>query len=689
MKRNLPAHLQNTKKESRHIPLFGGLDTETSKFSVKPGHVRAAMNLYQELNGGYRVHMGYERYSGLTKPSNATYSILYSTLSGAVNLGDVVTDDTEVAYGTVIAKTSTYLVLTAVTGVFAVGFIRIAGIAVGSCSMAQVINGGSTRKLNAQYNNLAADHYRLSIAAVPGSGSILGVWYYKGTWYGFRNNEAGDAAAMYKSSASGWTLVPLGRELSFTSGGTYEIEEGNTITGEISNATAVITRVVLESGTFAGGDAAGRLIFSSQTGTFQNETIKVGANLNVGSIAANSSAITFSIPSGKFEFVNANFTGSADTQRMFGVDGKNRAFEFDGTVFVPIDSGMPIPPSHIIDHQLQLFMSFRGSIQHSILGNPYQYSLVLGGDELGMSDIVTGFVSVPSSEDASVLGVTTRNSIGILYGTSQNTWTLRMYKRGIGAIEWTPQVVGNALMLDDRGIIKLTAAQSFGNFADGTSSKRFQGWLETKKNQVTTSCISREKNLYCVYFLDNTALYCTIENGEVKAAMPQVFAHRVSCICSTEDDTGREVVMFGSTDGFIYEMHRGTSFDGGNIEWAFDLHYDHFGAPEYEKRYYKTTAEASCDGYAEFFYTYSLGFDDPNIPQPVPESLELSVATQNWDEFTWDAFIWDEQNLQPAEFRNDGRAKNISHSFRGSSDFQNSLKFSSLLQKFKYTKEVY
>lgn len=72
----------------------------------------------------------------------------------------------------------------------------------------------------------------------------------------------------------------------FTSGGTYEVVVGNTIEGATSGATAVVADIVLDSGTWAGGDAAGHFHVKNQTGTFQAENLDVGANPNVATIAA-------------------------------------------------------------------------------------------------------------------------------------------------------------------------------------------------------------------------------------------------------------------------------------------------------------------------------------------------------------------------------------------------------------------
>jgi len=87
--------------------------------------------------------------------------------------------------------------------------------------------------------------------------------------------------------------------LDFTSGGTTEIAVGDTIEGETGGATANVLSVTLTSGTWAGGNAAGVLYIDTQVGTFQAETLKVGANLNLANITADSYAKgMFKIPAG-------------------------------------------------------------------------------------------------------------------------------------------------------------------------------------------------------------------------------------------------------------------------------------------------------------------------------------------------------------------------------------------------------
>ncbi|MGE5524346.1 MAG: hypothetical protein ACM3SS_11570, partial [Rhodospirillaceae bacterium] len=342
---------QFTPTQHEFVPFEGGLDTMTPPLRIPPGYVRAAQNYEVSVNGGYSRIVGYERYDGQPKPSDAAYAILTATITGSYAVGNTLTGATSAATGVIIAATATYFVLTKVTGTFqAAEDLQISAVTVATADSAQVTDGASTAKLHAQYKNLAADEYRDDIAAVPGSGAVRGVVRFNDVLYAFRDNAGGTATALYKSSGSGWTAVSLGRELAFTSGGTTEIAEGDTITGATSGATAVITRVVLQSGSWSAGTAAGYLIFASQTGTFQSENLNVGAATNLATIAGNSSAITLS-PGGRYEFVRANFGGTVNTRRIYGCDGVNLGFEFDGSVYVPIRTGMADDaPLHVAVH---------------------------------------------------------------------------------------------------------------------------------------------------------------------------------------------------------------------------------------------------------------------------------------------------------------------------------------------------
>lgn len=70
----------------------------------------------------------------------------------------------------------------------------------------------------------------------------------------------------------------------FSSGGTTEITAGSTIKGATSNATAIVKQVLLYSGSWAGGDAAGffELVEGSLSGTFGSEAVYITSDTTSG-----------------------------------------------------------------------------------------------------------------------------------------------------------------------------------------------------------------------------------------------------------------------------------------------------------------------------------------------------------------------------------------------------------------------
>lgn len=97
--------------------------------------------------------------------------------------------------------------------------------------------------------------------------------------------------------------------LPFNSGGTTAIAVADTITGATSGTTATVQRVVLTSGSWAGGDAAGYLAVKSATGPFiSGENLDVGGSTN---LATTTAALTSTAN------VGANFSDASNSENVF------------------------------------------------------------------------------------------------------------------------------------------------------------------------------------------------------------------------------------------------------------------------------------------------------------------------------------------------------------------------------------
>lgn len=648
------------------IRLGGGLDQVTPTLLVPPGKARRAANFECNVNGGYTRIAGYERFDGRPSPSAAIYNILTCTLIASVAVGVTVIGQSSAATGKVIAVSGGQVVITRETGSFLAGEgIRVSSTPVGTILDLAGVSGDGLQ--DATYRKLAADEYRASIGPVPGSGRVLGVAIYKGEVYAWRNAVGGASAKMYQATASGWVEIALGKELGFTAGAAV-IAEGSTVNGQASGATGVVARVVVESGSWTGGDAAGRLILSSSTGTFQAaENIRISTAPKAVA-AGPATAITLA-PNGRYETVVGNFGGGENNFRLYGCDGVNRAFEFDGAVYVPLNSTMvPDTPTHVAVHKQHLFLSFGSSVQFSALGDPYQWNPILGAGEIAMNGAITNLLPLPGDQSSGALAVYTKHDTSVLYGTDSSTFRLSTFNSGTGARAYTAQNLDQGYVLDDRGIINLGTSLNFGNFVSASLTMNLQPFISQRINLATASTLNREKGQYRVFFSDGTAIYMSVVNGNLLGSMPVEYLDPVLCTAEGESSAGASVAFFGSDNGYVYQFDVGTSFDGDPISASVNLVYDSIKTPRILKRFRKASVELAGDFYAQIQFGYDLGYRRADVPQALDSTHAADLRSSYWDSMIWDNFVWDGSDVTPNEIGIDGTAENIAIRISSSSD---------------------
>lgn len=642
----------------------GGLDEVSPPLGLKPGMAITAKNFECDTYGGYRRVAGYERFDGRPSPHSQSYYVLPATITGTVTAGATLTGLTSGATAYVLATEASAIILAKVTGTYQNGeSLQISGVTEATCTGLIAVNSGATSALHAQYKNLAADSYRLDIGAVPGSGQIRGVWYYKDVVYAFRDNAGGTACVMHKSTGSGWSAITFGEEVSF-SNANLSVGDGDTLTQ--GSVTATISRVVVQTGTLASGTNTGRLIITGRAGgafTGAAATSTGGGSLT---LSGASTAITL-LPGGTYEFITHNFGGSTVDSRMYGVDGVNRGFEFDGTVFVPISTGMVSDtPEFIAAHKNHLFFSFGSSLQHSGIGNPYSWSPITGAAEIALGDTITGQIPLPGSESSGALMITTRGRAYALYGNSSADWNLVVAQSDAGARAYTIQTVGQAFVVDDRGLMRIGQSQAFGNFEQAALSHSVRPTLSEMMPYLSASSFSRERNQYRVYSSDGNALYLTLQGAESAGIMPIVFPNPVVRICSIEESTGTERIFFGSTNGYVYESDVGTSFDGEDIDSLVSLAFVASRSPRQRKRYRRGAVEVQGrGGYTEVSIGHSVGYESLDSG----EAASATLSTARWDFDTFDQFYFDARGLQPLGFELTGAGENVSIFFYSTSDY--------------------
>lgn len=659
-----------SKVDTNFVALAGGLDLVSPATLIKPGFLMDAMNYeVDSINGGYLKTGGYERFDGRSSPSVASYWYLPATITGLVVVGDTLSGQTSLASGKVLYVGSAFIVLGAVTGSYqATESLTVGGTARATAISASVENGVSSPADHAAYALLAANNQRQNIQTVPGFGPVLGVWLYKDDLYAIRNNAGSTAAVLHKATTSGWSAVPMFKEIAFSSG-LVKPAEGSVLYGGTSTATGVVKRVVTRTGAW-GSTAQGYFVIQVTSGTYQNgEALKLtnAAGATQATSASLATDIAFA-PNGSFEFVNYNFSGSTDTQRMYGCDGQNPAFEFDGTVLCFIRTGMTTDkPSHIAAHQNYLFLSFRGSLQNSGIGDPYSWSLLSGSSEIGAGDDITALLPQPGDANNAAMSIFTSHSTKTLYGVTASSWKLVTDSPTTGAATRTAQYIGAAYSLAERGVQQIRATMAFGDFQYATVTGLIQPLINQLRGTAIGSTVYKERNQYRIFYADGTAIAITLSGADPVGNMVVKYPKPPVCYCTGAKSDGREYSWFGSSDGYVYQDNIGTSFDGDAIEAWLRLPFHHFGSPRYLKRFRRASLDMTASGYTGFSVAHELnGGDYASMPSDMT-SYSTSGRGGYWDQMVWDSFAWDSAQVLSPSYPLYGSGRSVSLLFYSNS----------------------
>ena len=673
-------------QQERIVQLVGGLDLVTPGMNKRPGTCIAAQN-YESNVEGYGRMEGYERLSGQPQPHLASYWLLdFDSGSTQIMEGDTVTGDTSgataIALYDATADTGTWgggdaagtLILYNVVGTFQDNEgLEVSASNVATADGTATERASSDDTLDRTYIQAAIEARRDAISAPTGSGAIRGVTTFNGVAYCFRDNAGGTAGQMLKATQSGWQAQSFGTMLDFTGGGVAEIVEGDAITGATSGATANVDRVILQSGTWSGGDAAGYLVLSGQSGTFQSENIDTATQANIATIDGDSDAIT--LPTGgTYRTVEHNFYGTSAFRRLYFVNGQGYAHEWDGDILCPIKVPGLGPatdtPTFIGEHSNHLLLGYNGgTVIISGTGLPLSYISTDGAAEIGLGVDLTGIQS--RTRKSTIIAA--RNRIGYLTGSDSTDFDLQYISEESGVIANSMQAVGDIRFMDDIGVRSLQGAQEFGDWNMNTDTALVEPLIKEKRKAGATlvgSCRVKSKAQYRVFYDDKTVL-CIYYGRQRPEVMPLVLEFTPSVIFSGELPNGDEILLAGSTEGMVYRLDVGASADGEEIEAFVMPAFDHMGSPNMLKRFHRCLIGISNGGPAlTLYHAANYSYGDANLPEALEQTISLPGSGGFWDVFTWDLAHWDAATQSSAFADMEGIGHNVSNALIHASTYE-------------------
>lgn len=611
--------------------LKGGLDLISPPGYAAPGTCRFSLNYEAVFGGGYRRTGGIERFDGQAMPSKALFYVIEASsgFTGVV-VGNTLTGAVSGASGQVIYVTATKIAVTRLSG----GSFGLEAVKVGLTTVGIVTS--TTPAIDSFLDNtlasLAADNYRSAISMPPGSGPIRGVAILNETVYCWR--DFATELRTYKSTTAGWVLVTHFSQVGFTAG-TVLYPEGSTIS--IAGNTAIIKRVVLESGSWSAGTAAGRFIVSPQTGAL---TAGVAGGGGAATLTGAPAQIAM-VSGGRVETVVSNFTASPSTRRLYGCDGVNAEWEFDGTVLVPLNTSMPsIRATHVIAHKNHLVYAYQSSVLYSAVGDPYKWSAILGAGELGTGDTVTNLINTSGSELSSALLVLCKNSAWALYGIDDVNMRFNHLAEEAGAQAYSAQSMGGAMSFDHESFYRFTATQMFGNFQYESISLKIAPMVRGKT--VACSVLAKNKSTYRCFFTDGMFVTGT-PSGDSISWMASDYGVIVNC-CTSGEIGGQYRIFVGDSNGWVFETDVGRSFDGQQIQAGIRFSSQNQGSNILIKQY--RYAELEIQSESSFTLASAAEFSDSD---PALASVDTTAMTNFIRQYgaglLWDFNAWDRAYL--------------------------------------------
>ena len=655
-----------------YVALSGGLDESSGKTLPRPGRLIGCEN-FEIVYGtaGYQRARGYERFDGQTAPSTATYfKLAFTAGSNAPAGGATITTATGSAKilttGGVLLASGSWaggtaageLLVTMVTGTFSPSQT----ITVGATTIATSGTFGAASAGDSYFKTAtrtAREMYRALITKPTGEGAILGLAVFQGIVYALRNVAGGTSATLWKSTASGWSAVrtglrPSGKMRSVvanftgtsTSVALYCCDGKNrpwriSTDGTFTFLPAIYNTEAASSTAITPALGSQTFVLSEYKTTTWFPTPLIIYSLSNPAIYMIATPTSFSIPATSLT-VNVTAIGTATSANDWHIcrnDGIDRPFE-------------------IAEHKNHLFLAYpQGQLQHSNLGDPMTYTTSAGS--IGLGDEIQQLQTLR----ADVLGIFQTNRVSLLYGASKATWDLKFHSQSANTrADSVQEIGGNAVYVNDAGIMSLAGTQAFGDFDALNLGVDVNRTLDSLLTGYQSSTLSKAASQYRIYGVAKQALVMSFAAGTIA---PQTISftklkYQHQPVCSAVGTIANEEAMFfGTDDGWVMRERTGTTYDGTAITAFFRTSYWHSKNPQLKKRYRKLMMD--LDATTEpvpIFFKQDFDFSGPDYTET--QNYTVNPSGGLYDVDYWNEFFWSSPEAAQVEANIDGVGRHMS-----------------------------
>lgn len=726
---------------SERFILTGGLNIEEPSPGGDAGSLIFCQNFEPNFDGGYITKGGFEPIDGRRQPSAYYYqaykvaAIIGAPANKPTTIFQVVNDGVnfKVFLGFETIGGQLYLVTSAVLpslitadwrqpgaaapadiAPFGAGAtISTGGGAFATLGTGDYITSIDNVGLAGRYISLARDYGRSLITPVgagAGTGRACGVFDMAGQLYAIRNNSGDNFGDIWRTSQTGWILIPRS-VLVFFSGLSADIQEGDTITNVAGTISMVVTRIIIQFGTTGTGDACGYFMTAAVTGAgapWTNGVVMRKGGTNIATTPAAGTVqstihlprdgVSAPTPPTNYRFRRWNFSGKPPSlvgggQRIYMVTAQSTAFEFDGATLTPILTGLGLTaavfnvtqptqekPTHLAIQADHLFLGYEGGgLQHSGLQQPLNWTAVQGADTRQTGDDIENLVENVNG----TLMVQTRSRTGQIYGDVNENFQLRWNDAEAGGYPHTAcKLTGAAVFLTDQGVMVQSTTNDFGNFASLSMSTLVNSLLRAAMRDglgVTEATISRERSMYRLYFDNGRCLSFCIKGDQCVGIgycdygqAPHNFWSGPSTVSTGGTNQPPERILFClGSDGYVWQDDSGGSFGGsfivGKVQTQFYRGQDNQALEKYYRQMLVDVLGADAYTNLSFSAEYDDGADYRTVE--VAENITRYLAGGQYQAYSaYNQAFYGPSNKNIVRKQLHGQGVGVSFIFRFSSN---------------------
>jgi hypothetical protein len=257
-----------------------------------------------------------------------------------------------------------------------------------------------------------------------------------------------------------------------------------------------------------------------------------------------------------------------------------------------------------------------------------------GAGEINIGASITGLIVFREQ-----LIIFTTNSIKRLVGNTSEDFVLQPITDNTGCLcQFTVQEVGGDIMyLGPDGVRWLSATERNEDFGLDRASANIQDEILNiiNLNCAYSTMVIRSKNQYRFFtYVDSTPK--NLAKGFIATKFSEQSVTNISWAatqgikvysCHSRQFRDREVILFTSSDGYVYRMESGNSFDGEAIKYSFETPYMPINDPRIRKTMYKHSLYLKSQGSFTLTCRLKFNYDPSGSIQPPPFDITSSTST--------------------------------------------------------------